>query len=63
MTRPGPARIGLIGLGEAGGAIASGLAESGVAIVGYDVRADTPAIRATAERASKGVGGPWPAGG
>jgi len=57
MTRPGPARIGLIGLGEAGGAIASGLAESGVAIVGYDVRADTPAIRATAERAGVTLAG------
>lgn len=42
MTRT----VGLIGLGEAGSAIASGLlAQAGVTVVGYDVRASEPAER------------------
>jgi 3-hydroxyisobutyrate dehydrogenase-like beta-hydroxyacid dehydrogenase len=57
MTQSATARIGLIGLGEAGGAIASGLAELGVAIVGYDARADAPAVLATAERAGVTMAG------
>jgi 3-hydroxyisobutyrate dehydrogenase-like beta-hydroxyacid dehydrogenase len=51
MTQPAPARLGLIGLGEAGGAIASGLAEQGVAVVGYDARADAPEVLAVTEQA------------
>jgi 3-hydroxyisobutyrate dehydrogenase-like beta-hydroxyacid dehydrogenase len=39
-------RIGLVGLGEAGSAIAAGLQETGAAVVvGYDARLDVPAVR------------------
>lgn len=39
----------MIGLGEAGGAIASGLAEQGRHVVAYDTRASEPALRRFAE--------------
>jgi 3-hydroxyisobutyrate dehydrogenase-like beta-hydroxyacid dehydrogenase len=46
------ARIGLIGVGEAGAAIASGLQEEhGLTVAGYDARGADPAVRARAERA------------
>jgi 3-hydroxyisobutyrate dehydrogenase-like beta-hydroxyacid dehydrogenase len=45
-------RIGLIGVGEAGAAIASGLRdEHGLTVAGYDARGDDPAVRARAQRA------------
>lgn len=44
--------VGIIGLGEAGLALATGLGEvAGARVVGYDVRQDEPAVRAAAERA------------
>jgi 3-hydroxyisobutyrate dehydrogenase-like beta-hydroxyacid dehydrogenase len=50
-------RSGLIGLGEAGSAIAAGLAEQSAAgIVGFDVRPDAPSARA-AERAGVRMAG------
>ena len=54
MTGP---RLGLIGLGEAGGAIAAGLAEHGVTVAGYDARADAPAVQAVAARAGVSLAG------
>ena len=57
MMQPATPRLGLIGLGEAGGAIASGLAERGVLVVGYDARADAPAVLAAAERAGVTLAG------
>jgi 3-hydroxyisobutyrate dehydrogenase-like beta-hydroxyacid dehydrogenase len=54
MTQP---RLGLIGLGEAGGAIAAGLAEQGVTVAAYDARADTPAVQAAAARAGVTLAG------
>lgn len=44
MKQPATARLGVIGLGEAGGAIASGVAEQGFSVFGYDTRADAPAF-------------------
>ena len=46
-------RIGFVGVGEAGSAIASGLAEEhGLSTVGYDVRSNDESVRARAEAAS-----------
>lgn len=43
--------VGVIGLGEAGGAIVLGLTESGTArVVGFDVEPDRPAVRSLVER-------------
>jgi 3-hydroxyisobutyrate dehydrogenase-like beta-hydroxyacid dehydrogenase len=48
--------IGVIGLGEAGAAIAAGLQETGQAkVVGFDVRLDVPAVRERAERSGIGL--------
>lgn len=45
-------RIGLIGVGEAGAAIAAGLREEhGLGVAGYDARGNDPAVRARAEGA------------
>lgn len=38
-------RVGIIGLGEAGGAIAAGLKEEGAQVAGFDARLDLPAVR------------------
>jgi 3-hydroxyisobutyrate dehydrogenase-like beta-hydroxyacid dehydrogenase len=44
-------RIGIIGVGEAGAAIATGLRTTGVQVFGVDVRADDPVVRARADAA------------
>lgn len=45
-------RIGIIGVGEAGAAIAGGLRdEHGLTVVGYDARGDDPVVQERAERA------------
>lgn len=44
-------RLGLIGVGEAGAAIAAGLREEhGLTVTGYDARGDDPVVRDRAER-------------
>src|SRR5262245_15870960 len=45
-------RIGIIGLGEAGSAIAAGLLEEhGIHVVGYDAQGDDPVVASRASRA------------
>jgi 3-hydroxyisobutyrate dehydrogenase-like beta-hydroxyacid dehydrogenase len=42
-------KIGVIGLGEAGGSIAAGLKQAGADVTGFDARLDVPAVRSRAE--------------
>jgi 3-hydroxyisobutyrate dehydrogenase-like beta-hydroxyacid dehydrogenase len=57
----GAIRLGLIGLGEAGSAIAAGLAGQGVAgVTAFDIRADDPTVRASADLAAVTLAGSLP---
>lgn len=56
-----PARLGLIGFGEAGSAIAAGLAETGVTgVIAFDVRGDDSAVQAAAASAGVKLAGSLP---
>jgi len=54
MTRPASARVGIIGLGVMGGAIARRLLASGTAVVGYDI--DERRLEALAEAGAQRAG-------